>query len=142
MVICTNVDVTVESGNKCSSSHKTMIFKTIKNITPMVNKQKCFGNCINYFRDAIFELKALLLKWGVWSRNTRVLFHISFKHFIYGGRCPLWNLGSIVWWHTSAITCQIIMLTCQIFMSYCQIFILTCISLCWLVTYSFVRKES
>ena len=31
-----------------------------------------------------------------------------------------------IWWHTSAITCQIIMLTCQIFMSSCQIFMLTC----------------
>ena len=33
---------------------------------------------------------------------------------------------SLLWWHTSAITCQIIMLTCQIFMSSCQIFMLTC----------------
>ena len=65
---------------------------------------------------------------------------LDFFACIYGGRCPLWNLGSIVWWHTSAITCQIIMLTCQIFMSSCQIFMLTCKSLCWLVTYSFVRK--
>ena len=31
-----------------------------------------------------------------------------------------------VWWHISAITCQIIMLTCQIFMLTCQIFMLTC----------------
>ena len=31
-----------------------------------------------------------------------------------------------LWWHTSAITCQIIMLTCQIFMSTCQIMMLTC----------------
>ena len=33
-----------------------------------------------------------------------------------------------VWWHISAITCQIItcMLTCQIFMLTCQLFMLTC----------------
>ena len=33
-----------------------------------------------------------------------------------------------VWWHTSAITCQIIIhaMTCQIFMSYCQIIMSTC----------------
>ena len=67
---------------------------------------------------------------------------LDFIAWIYGGRCPLWNLGSIVWWHTFAITCQIIMLTCQIFMSSCQIFMLTCKSLCWLVTYSFVKNES
>ena len=35
------------------------------------------------------------------------------------------NKHSNLWWHTSAITCQIIMLTCQIFMSSCQIFMLT-----------------
>ena len=29
-----------------------------------------------------------------------------------------------LWWHTSAITCQIIMFTCQNFMSSCQIFML------------------
>ena len=32
----------------------------------------------------------------------------------------------ILWWHISAITCQIIMSTCQIIMSTCQIFMLTC----------------
>ena len=32
----------------------------------------------------------------------------------------------LLWWHISAITCQIIMLTCQIFMLTCQIFMLTC----------------
>ena len=31
-----------------------------------------------------------------------------------------------LWWHISAITCQIIMMTCQIFMLTCQIFMLTC----------------
>ena len=30
------------------------------------------------------------------------------------------NCIRIVWWHISAITCQIIMLTCQIFMSSCN----------------------
>ena len=34
--------------------------------------------------------------------------------------------SSYLWWHISAITCQIIMLTCQIFMLTCQIFMLTC----------------
>ena len=33
---------------------------------------------------------------------------------------------ALIWWHTSAITCQIIKLTCQIFMLSCQIFMLTC----------------
>ena len=32
----------------------------------------------------------------------------------------------IVWWHISAISCQIIMLSCQIFMLTYQIFMLTC----------------
>ena len=36
------------------------------------------------------------------------------------------DLNWLLWWHISAITCQIIMLTCQIFMSSCQIFMLTC----------------
>ena len=31
-----------------------------------------------------------------------------------------------VWWHISAITCQIIMSTCQIFMLTCQLFMMTC----------------
>ena len=30
----------------------------------------------------------------------------------------------ILWWHTSATTCQIIMLTCQIFLLSCQIYML------------------
>ena len=41
---------------------------------------------------------------------------------------------SCVWWHTSAITCQIIILTCQIFMLTCQIFVLT-------FSYSFVVRK-
>ena len=61
MIVCTNVDVIVKSVN----SHTTMIFKTITNISPTVNKQKCFGNYINYCRDAILELKTLLQKSGV-----------------------------------------------------------------------------
>ena len=35
-------------------------------------------------------------------------------------------LRYFLWWHISAITCQIIMLTCQIIMLTCQIFMLTC----------------
>ena len=48
--------------------------------------------------------------------------------------------GPNIWWHRFAITCQIIMLSWPIFIASCQIFMLTCQILCWLVTYSFVKK--
>ena len=46
----------------------------------------------------------------------------------------IYRMQTIVflWWHTSAITCQIDMLTCQISMLSCRIFMLTChLFICW-----------
>ena len=42
----------------------------------------------------------------------------------------IWIISNVtewyLWWHTSVITCQIMMSTCQIFMLTCQIIMSTC----------------
>ena len=52
-------------------------------------------------------------------------------------------MSTCLWWHISAIACQIIISTCQIFMLTCQLFMLTCqiiMSTCLKISSQLVAK--
>ena len=62
----------------------------------------------------------------IFQKDTRYIARQLVIVSIFEKKNP--KLISFVWWHISAITCQIIMSTCQIFMLTCQlhVFISTC----------------
>ena len=77
------------------------------------------GSLFQKFRQHTLQHEILAL--NVYFCNTNVLLVLSNTLKLKKVDCEC-----IIWWHISAITCQIIMLTCQIFMSSCQIFLLNC----------------
>ena len=65
---------------------------------------------------------------GVWICSIVVYAYYEF-HVYFAKKRDVQTLTEVskeIWWHISAITCQINMSTCQIIMSTCQIFMFTC----------------
>ena len=59
--------------------------------------------------------------------NTAPVHYSQFIILSYFNVCMVLPcLGIILWWHISAITCQMIMSTCQLFMLTCQIIMSIC----------------
>ena len=94
--------------------------KTPHKQTKANKKTPTFLGVINCFVTVILSVRI--------NNHECLIDKILLSHCINlsGSRCLLEHFYTYLWWHISAITCQIIMLACQIFISSCQIFILTC----------------
>ena len=89
---------------------------------------------IHYFKNLEkYDVLNIVYKWTVAFLVIETYLRVEdvYMYVMAGHRfLSLYKMKTIIncflWWHISAITCQIIMSTCQKIMSTCQIFMLTC----------------